>query len=124
MAKTSKKIDSKMNKTQKKRKVHFKKVSNNNVRTHRKKLTSRTAEIPLKKIKDEDVFECENNKHGCNWEADKFKCFNSIRYKKNRSKPDKIVFTNKIKGTRKLKTPVVRIGEWFDCSHFPGAKRP
>jgi len=83
----------------------------------------RTPEIPLTSVKDEDVFECENIKHGCDWKADKFKCFNSIKYKKNKNKPDKVTFTNKRKGTRKLKAPVIRVGGWFDCSHFPGAKR-
>ena len=122
MAKTSKKPHSKRNnKTQKKQKIHFKRGSQH-VRTHRMSL--RSPEIPLKKVADEDVFECENVKHGCEWQADKFKCFNSIKYKKNKNKPDKVTFTNKRKGTRKLKTPVIRVGGWFDCSHFPGAKRP
>ena len=122
MAKTSKKPHSKRNnKTQKKQKIHFKRGSQH-VRTHRMSL--RSPEIPLKSVKDEDVFECENVKHGCEWQADKFKCFNSIKYKKNKNKPDKVTFTNKRKGTRKLKTPVIRVGGWFDCSHFPGAKRP
>src|SRR6056300_1293934 len=122
MAKTSKKPHSKRNnKTQKKQKIHFKRGSQH-VRTHRMSL--RSPEIPLRSVKDEDVFECENVKHGCDWQADKFKCFNSIKYKKNKNKPDKVTFTNKRKGTRKLKTPVIRVGGWFDCSHFPGAKRP
>ena len=122
MAKTSKKPHSKRNnKTQKKQKIHFKRGSQH-VRTHRMSL--RSPEIPLKSVKDEDVFECENVKHGCEWQADKFKCFNSIKYKKNKNKPDKVTFTNKRKGTRTLKTPVIRVGGWFDCSHFPGAKRP
>ena len=125
MAKTSKKPHSKRNnKTQKKQKIGFRKVSNKHVRTHRKKMSLRSPEAPLKSVKDEDVFECENVKHGCEWQADKFKCFNSIKYKKNNNKPDKVTFTNKRKGTRKLKTPVIRVGGWFDCSHFPGAKRP
>jgi len=123
MAKTSKKLHSKRNKTLKKQKIHFKRGSQP-VRTHRKKMLLRTPEIPLKSVKDEDVFECENVKHGCGWKADKFKCFNSIKYKKNKNKPDKVTFTNKRKGTRKLRTPVIRVGGWFDCSHFPGAKRP
>ena len=124
MAKTSKKPHSKRNnKTQKKQKIQFKKGSQR-VRTHRNKMSLRSPEIPLKKVADEDVFECENVKHGCEWQADKFKCFNSIKYKKNKNKPDKVTFTNKRKGTRKLKTPVIRVGGWFDCSHFPGAKRP
>jgi len=124
MVKTSKKLHSKRNKTQKKQKIGFRKVSNKHVRTHRKKMSLRSPEIPLKKVADEDVFECENVKHGCDWKADKFKCFNSIKYKNNKNKPDKVTFTNKRKGTRKLKTPVIRVGGWFDCSHFPGAKRP
>jgi hypothetical protein len=124
MVKTSKKLHSKRNKTQKKQKIGFRKVSNKHVRTHRKKMSLRSPEIPLKKVADENVFECENVKHGCEWQADKFKCFNSIKYKKNKNKPDKVTFTNKRKGTRKLKTPVIRVGGWFDCSHFPGAKRP
>ena len=109
MAKTSKKLHSKKNKTQKKQKIHFKRGSQR-VRTHRKKMSLRSPEIPLKSVKDEDVFECENVKYGCGWKADKFKCFNSIKYKKNNNKPDKVTFTNKIKGTRKLKTPVFRVG--------------
>jgi len=125
MAKTSKKPHSKRNnKTQKKQKIGFRKVLNKHVRTHRKKMSLRSPELPLKKVADENVFECENVKHGCDWQADKFKCFNSIKYKKNKNKPDKVTFTNKRKGTRKLKTPVIRVGGWFDCSHFPGAKRP
>jgi hypothetical protein len=123
MTKTSKKTHSKRNKTQKKQKIQFKKGSQR-VRTRRNKMSLRSPEIPLKSVKDEDVFECENVKHGCEWQADKFKCFNSIKYKKNKNKPDKVTFTNKRKGTRKLKTPVIRVGGWFDCSHFPGAKRP
>lgn len=124
MTKTSKKPHSKRNnKTQKKQKIQFKKGSQR-VRTRRNKMSLRSPEIPLKSVKDEDVFECENVKHGCEWQADKFKCFNSIKYKKNNNKPDKVTFTNKRKGTRKLKTPVIRVGGWFDCSHFPGAKRP
>ena len=122
MAKTEKKLHSKRNKTLKKQKIHFKRGSQP-VRTHRKKMLLRTPEIPLTSVKDEDVFECENIKHGCDWKADKFKCFNSIKYKKNKNKPDKVTFTNKRKGTRKLRTPVIRVGGWFDCSHFPGAKR-
>ena len=124
MAKTTMKLGSKMNKTQKKKRVHFKNLPSKHVRKGQNKMTPRSAQIPLKKVKDEDVFECENVKHGCDWEADKFKCFNSIKYKKNKNKSDKIKFTNKRKGTRKLKTPVIRVGGWFDCSHFPGAKRP
>ena len=124
MAKTSKRLHSKRNKTQKKQKTGFRKVSNKHVPKHRKKMSLRSPEIPLKKVADEDVFECENIKHGCDWKADKFKCFNSIKYKNNKNKPDKVTFTNKRKGTRKLKTPVIRVGGWFDCSHFPGAKRP
>ena len=51
MAKITMKLGSKMNKTQKKKRVHFKNLPSKHVRKGQNKMTPRSAQIPLKRSK-------------------------------------------------------------------------
>ncbi len=88
----------------------------------RKTLKTRTRKSKTKKefeqVNVNTILTCKNQKYGCDVRAKPYICYTHTRYKKNKTKADKITFTRSKKGTRKLKKPVLRIVSWFDCSHF------
>ena len=75
----------------------------------------------LKVIEDiSEVLECDNQRYGCDLQPfKKFHCYKRAKTNKHTTRPDSIDLTNKkAKGTRKLSKGVLKVVDWFDCSHF------
>jgi hypothetical protein len=72
----------------------------------------------LKVVDVNSVLDCKNKKYGCDWEAKRYTCYTHARYKQNKRRADMITFTRRKKGARKLRTPVLKAIDWFDCSRF------
>ena len=80
--------------------------------------TTKKQTLGLKPIDTIPLLKCKNQKYGCDVKARKYTCYTRVKYKKNATKADRITLTNRKRGTLKLKTPILRILDWFDCSHF------
>jgi len=72
----------------------------------------------LKVVDINSVLDCKNKKYGCDLKAKRFTCYTHTKYKQNQRKADIIKFTRRKIGARKLRTPVLKAVEWFDCSRF------
>ena len=73
----------------------------------------------LKKVNPATIVKCKNKKHGCSVKPFKrYTCYKRMKYVKNKNKPDDITLTNRKRGTRKLKKSIIKVIDWFDCSHF------
>ena len=75
----------------------------------------------LKVIEDiSEVLKCDNQRFGCDLKPFKrFHCYKRAKTNKHITRPDSIYLTNsKVKGTKKLSKGVLKVEDWFDCSHF------
>jgi hypothetical protein len=73
----------------------------------------------LKKVHIPKLIKCKNKKHGCSMKNKLYTCLKRYTYKKNKNKRDVIKLTNSKKNkSRKLKTPIIQVVDYFDCSHF------
>ena len=79
-------------------------------------------DMGLERVNPAKIIPCSNKKFGCEVKPfKKFECFKGVKINKHTTKPDSIYLRNsaKGKGTRKLKTPIVKVFDgFFDCSHF------
>ena len=72
----------------------------------------------LKVVDINSMLDCKNKKYGCNLKAKRYTCYTHTKYKQNQKKADIIKFTRRKNGAHKLRTPVLKAVEWFDCSRF------
>ena len=76
------------------------------------KKTTRT----YKKVNAIPILNCKNKKYGCKVVAKRYTCYKRMRKVENKNKPDVISLTNsKNKNTKRLKTPLMKIVDWFTC---------
>lgn len=80
----------------------------------------RTNKNPLPIVNIPSVIKCKNRKNGCTLKPSKrYICYKRYKYKKYKTKRDVVSFSNRKKGTRKLKTPIILIHkDYMDCSTF------
>lgn len=101
---------------------HRKECTKGGKRIRKKTKKNRKSKKPsLKVIKDiSKVLKCDNQRFGCDLKPfKKFHCYKRAKTNKYTTKPDSIYLTNKkTKGTRKLSKGVLKVVDWFDCSHF------
>ena len=72
----------------------------------------------LKTVNINNILKCNNKKYGCKLQAKQFTCYRRVKHYKNKSRADKIVFTNRKNKSKKI-TPSIRVGDtWYNCSHF------
>lgn len=84
-----------------------------------KKKQNRTKSNRLVPVDINKQVQCKNLKYGCNLRAKPYTCLRRYKTTKNKKSPDVINFTNRKRGTRKLKIPLLKAIDWFNCSHFP-----
>lgn len=104
----------------------IKKSSRNSMRrrggSKTKSSKRKTQKKGLKVIEDiSEVLECDNQRFGCDLKPfKKLHCYKRAKTNKHTTRPDSIYLTNrKVKGTKKLSKGVLKVEDWFDCSHFP-----
>jgi hypothetical protein len=89
-----------------------------NKRTRSRRNGSIKKKQGLKVVDINSVLDCKNKKYGCDLKAKRYTCYTHTKYKQNKRRADIIKFTIRKNGARKLRTPVLKAIDWFDCSHF------